>query len=218
MQFATRPALAALLMATGALSKACGKNKLQMPPTTMSTSVVSASSSSTLVYAETSATLIQSTSTLSASSVYITPSSAAYSSSAAATTLVSSSAVATTASSSSAAASATASSSSSLTSDEDEALEVHNSARSDEGESALVWDDTLASNALAWAQTLAQSGSAGTLTHSSGTGEGENLYWQSDSGTPYTNAANSWVDEKSSYNGEAITGSGNFEEYGHYSM
>jgi hypothetical protein len=86
-------------------------------------------------------------------------------------------------------------------------------------ETALVWDDTLASDALAWAQNLASSGgSSGTLTHATGTGEGENLYWQSNSDNPYTNAATAWVDEKSTYNGEAITGTGNFENYGHYSM
>lgn len=210
MQLATRPALAALLMATGTLSKCVGRNnKLEMAPTTLQTSYVTAYTSQ--YYAETSSTLIEATSTWSASSVVVTPSSSAVASS--------SSAVATTASSSSAAATTTASSSSSsLTSDQDKALEVQNSARSDVSESALTWDDTLAANALAWAQQLAKSGATGNLTHSSGTGEGENLYWQSDSGTPYTNAANSWVDEKSSYNGEAITGSGNFENYGHYSM
>lgn len=86
-------------------------------------------------------------------------------------------------------------------------------------ETALVWDDALASDALAWAQNLASSGgSSGTLTHATGTGEGENLYWQSNSDNPYTNAATAWVEEKSTYNGEAITGTGNFEEYGHYTQ
>lgn len=83
----------------------------------------------------------------------------------------------------------------------------------------MVWDDALASDALAWAQNLASSGgSSGTLTHATGTGEGENLYWQSNSDNPYTNAATAWVEEKSTYNGEAITGTGNFEEYGHYTQ
>ncbi|KUI72406.1 Pathogenesis-related protein 1C [Cytospora mali] len=224
MHFSTRPALAALLMATGVLSKPCGKGaKFEHFPTTLSTFVVPATFS-VLPPFETSSIVIQPTSTLSSSVVVATPSTTSTPAAAAITTPSSSSSVAvvtpSTTSSSAAAATSTASaSSSSLTSDQDKALELQNTARSGVSETALTWDDTLASDALSWAQHLASTyGSAGTLTHSSGTGEGENLYWQSDSETPYTNAATAWVDEKSSYDGEAITGTGNFEDYGHYTQ
>lgn len=204
MQFSTRSALAALLMATDAL--ACGKGYHHRPkPTTLQTSTLIATPvpSSTAV-AEAPAvptilpTVIESSSSASSSSssVIIEPS--------------------TTSSSSSAA--STPTSTSGLTADEQAALDSQNSARADVGATALTWDAGLASDALEWAQHLAASGSAGTLTHSTTTTDGENLYWQSNSGSPYTNAANAWVGEKDLYNGEAITGSGNFEEYGHYSM
>lgn len=209
MKFSTSPAIVALLMSSGVLAKSCGKNKNNKHhPTTLSTSVVPATSTVSLL-AEISSIFVNPTSTASSNVVAVTSS-----------TLSTSSVAATTTSSSSAAATTTTtSSSSSLTSDQQEAVSVQNSARSDVSETALTWDDTLASDALAWAQHLASAGgSAGTLTHSSGTGQGENLYWQSDSDSPYANAANAWVDEKSEYDGEAITGTGNFENYGHYSM
>lgn len=201
MQFSTRSALAALLMATDAL--ACGKGYHHRPrPTTLQTSTLIATPvPSTTAVAEAPAvptilpSIIASSSSSSSSSVVIEPS---------------------TTSSSSAASTPT---SSGLTTDEQAALDSQNSARSDVGATALTWDAGLASDALEWAQHLASTaGSSGTLTHSTTSGDGENLYWQSNSDSPYANAANAWVGEKDLYNGEAITGSGNFEEYGHYSM
>lgn len=111
------------------------------------------------------------------------------------------------------------SSSSSLSSDAQKALDAHNAARSDVGTAALVWDDTLASNAQEYGETLvSQYGSAGTLEHSQISDQGENLYWQGSSGDdiPMTNAANMWIGEKSEYNGETITES-NYMNFGHYS-
>ncbi|KAK2608053.1 hypothetical protein N8I77_006689 [Diaporthe amygdali] len=200
MQFSTRSALAALLMATDAL--ACGKGyHHKHKHTTLSTSTLSASvvPSSTLIAEAPAVPTILPTSVESSSSVVVVPS--------------------TTSSSSSAAATTTTPASSGLTTDEQAALDSQNSARSDVGATALTWDATLASDALEWAQHLASSGgSSGTLTHSTTTSDGENLYWQSNSDSPYVNAANAWVGEKDKYNGEAITGSGNFEEYGHYTQ
>ncbi|KKY36951.1 putative scp-like extracellular protein [Diaporthe ampelina] len=123
----------------------------------------------------------------------------------------------------SATASATPSSSSSnssLSSDAQKALDAHNAARSDVGTAALVWDDTLASNAQEYGETLvSQYGSSGTLEHSQVSDQGENLYWQGGSGDdiPMTNAANMWIAEKSEYNGEAITES-NYMNFGHYTQ
>lgn len=124
-----------------------------------------------------------------------------------------------TSSASGAASTSSSSSSSSLSSDAQKALDAHNAARSDVGTAALVWDDTLASNAQAYGETLvSQYGSAGTLEHSQISDQGENLYWQGSSGDdiPMTNAANMWIGEKSEYNGETITES-NYMNFGHYS-
>lgn len=118
-----------------------------------------------------------------------------------------------------AATSTSSSSNSSLSSDAQKALDAHNAARSDVGTAALVWDDTLASNAQEYGETLvSQYGSAGTLEHSQVSDQGENLYWQGSSGDdiPLTNAANMWIGEKSEYNGETITES-NYMNFGHYS-
>ncbi|KAF3025868.1 hypothetical protein G7054_g13190 [Neopestalotiopsis clavispora] len=105
------------------------------------------------------------------------------------------------------------SSSGSLTTDEQNALDAHNSARSDVGTSALVWDADLAAEAQTWAETIA---SQGSLTHSSVSDEGENLYMGYDS-TPYASAVAAWVSEKSDYSGEAIS-STNYMTFGHYTQ
>jgi uncharacterized protein YkwD len=111
------------------------------------------------------------------------------------------------------AATTTAASSSDLTEDQQNALDAHNSARSEVGSSALVWDAELAANAQAYAEELI---SVGSLVHSGTQGEGENLYMGYD-GTPLTSASNMWIDEKSSYSGEAITES-NYQGFGHYTQ
>lgn len=108
----------------------------------------------------------------------------------------------------------------SLSSDGQQALDAHNAARSEVGTAALVWDDTLASNAQAYGEELVSKyGSSGTLEHAQVEGEGENLAWQGGSGDaiPMTNAVNMWLSEKSQYNGEPISQS-NYMNFGHYSM
>lgn len=206
MQFSTRSALAALLMATDAL--ACGKGYHHRPkPTTLQTSIVIATPvlpSATAIAQNPGVpsilpSVVESPTPSSSSSVVVEPTSATSSSTAASTPTIPAS--------------------SGLTTDEQAALDSQNSARADVSATALTWDDSLASDALEWAQHLVSAGgSSGTLTHSTTTSDGENLYWQSNSDSPFANAANAWVGEKDLYNGEAITGSGNFEEYGHYSM
>lgn len=100
--------------------------------------------------------------------------------------------------------------------DEQKALDAHNAARSEVGTPALEWDDELAQAALEWANHLT---SVGSLTHSSGTGHGENLYMQSgrSAATPLTDGSDAWISEKSDYSGQPV-GQGNFGSYGHYSM
>lgn len=172
-------------------------------PTTLSTVVTSA------VVPETSSAAVETP----ASSVEVTTSSVEPSTTSSA---VETTPVASSTSSAAAATSSAASTDSSLTTDESNALASHNSARADVGESALTWDAGLASDAQTWANHLATLG-AGTLVHDDQDTEGENLYWSSDSSSPYEAASAAWIAEKSAYDGEAITGSGNFENYGHYS-
>lgn len=108
---------------------------------------------------------------------------------------------------------AAASSSSSLTTDQQNALDAHNAARKAVGNADLVWDDDLAAGAQEWATHLV---SLGTLEHSGTADLGENLYMQSGTDAPYTNAVNAFVSEKSLYNGEAISAT-NYMSFGHYS-
>lgn len=93
------------------------------------------------------------------------------------------------------------------------ALDAHNSARNDVGVTPLVWDDSLASEAQEWADHLVD---LGQLEHSGTDGEGENLYMQSGTDSAWVNAVDAWVDEKSKYNGEAISET-NYLTFGHYS-
>ncbi|KAK1527296.1 SCP-like extracellular protein [Colletotrichum costaricense] len=123
-------------------------------------------------------------------------------------------AVSTTSSAAPAATTAASSGTSGLTSDQQAALDAHNAARSDVGVPALEWDATLAANAQEWATNLL---SVGSLTHSQVSDQGENLYMQSNTDSPYINAANAWIAEKSSYNGETISES-NYMGFGHYTQ
>ncbi|KAF1967490.1 PR-1-like protein [Bimuria novae-zelandiae CBS 107.79] len=113
-----------------------------------------------------------------------------------------------------AAGSAATGSSGGLTADEQSALDAHNNARAEVGTADLTWDASLAADALAYAQTLA---SSGTFEHSGVSDQGENLYMQSNTDSPLTNAVNAFVEEKSSYNGEAIS-STNYMIFGHYTQ
>ncbi|KAF2233447.1 PR-1-like protein [Viridothelium virens] len=108
----------------------------------------------------------------------------------------------------------TATSSSSLTTDQQNALDAQNSARSDVGTAALTWDADLASEAQTYAEHLV---SVGELVHSGITTEGENLFMGYTS-TPLADAANDWItSEKSKYSGQAITES-NYMNFGHYTQ
>ncbi|KAH7116548.1 CAP domain-containing protein [Dactylonectria estremocensis] len=111
-------------------------------------------------------------------------------------------------------AAAAADSSSSLTTDQQNALDAHNAARSDVGNADLVWDDALAADAQEWATHLV---SVGSLVHSSTDGQGENLYMQYGTDAPYKNAVDAFVSEKSLYNGEAISET-NYMNFGHYTQ
>jgi len=97
-----------------------------------------------------------------------------------------------------------------LSSDQTQALGIHNQAReaatqtSSVGRPGLVWDPHLADLARQWAQHLA-AGKRG-LQHSSREerrGQGENLYWMS-AGASLSEASQAWVDESAAYHGQKI--------------
>lgn len=93
------------------------------------------------------------------------------------------------------------------------ALQIHNGARATQHLQPLQWDEGLARDAHQWAERMAREGK---LQHSSGSGQGENLYWASSSGDPLPAAAQAWINERSNYQGQKIP-EGNFASYGHYS-
>ncbi|KAF7555099.1 hypothetical protein G7Z17_g2439 [Cylindrodendrum hubeiense] len=113
-----------------------------------------------------------------------------------------------------AAAQSTVAADSSLTADQQSALDAHNAARSAVGNADLVWDAELAAGAQEWATYLV---SLGSLEHSGTADLGENLYMQYGTDAPYTNAVAAFVDEKSLYNGEAISET-NYLNFGHYTQ
>lgn len=108
-----------------------------------------------------------------------------------------------------------------LSSDQKQALKIHNQAReaasqrSSVARPALAWNPHLATLAEQWAKHLAADNTG--LKHSMSEerpGQGENLYWLSAGGT-LSDASQSWVTE--AYHGEKI-GEGKFESYGHYTQ
>ncbi|KAH7233233.1 CAP domain-containing protein [Fusarium tricinctum] len=106
----------------------------------------------------------------------------------------------------------TGSGSSGLSADQQKALDLHNEARKEVGNDPLEWDDSLVSGAQEWADHIA---SLGSLTHSQGD-DGENLYMGTSS-TPFADAVEAFLSEKSQYSGEAISGS-NYMGFGHYTQ
>lgn len=237
MQFSTSSAALAAVLMAGDVLAACPPRPLHsqhptsgfpfafsIPSSPFGTGRFSFPGTSVATPTTSSSAAVVTTLSTSSVAVVVTPSSSSSSTLAVVTTLTTSTSAAaitpssTTTSSSSAAAATTSAASSGLSSDQTNALDTQNSARSDVGAAALTWSAQLASDAQSWADHLASLGTPGTLVHASGTGEGENLYWQSNSGSPYDAAAEAWVAEKSSYNGEAISDDSAFETYGHYSM
>ena len=96
-----------------------------------------------------------------------------------------------------------------LTPDQKEGLQVQNGPRERKGLKPLVWDEQLARNATQWAEHLAKV--VGHMQHSTGEerpGQGENLFWGWASPgpykNPYTNGAQSWMNEAPKYHGEEI--------------
>jgi hypothetical protein len=100
-----------------------------------------------------------------------------------------------------------------------ELLSAHNRYREEVGVLPMIWSDTLATHAQQWANYLA---SIDSLQHSSGTGEGENLW----AGYPshyftYTQMVDYWGAEKRYFiNGvfPYVSTTGNWQDVGHYTQ
>ncbi|CAH0037634.1 unnamed protein product [Clonostachys solani] len=109
----------------------------------------------------------------------------------------------------------------SLTSDETEALRLHNAARAGKGLPPLVWDAKLAASASAWAQSLKNSNSFEHSSAVSRPNQGENLAWNSSPSTPINNpltlGTQQWLSEAKYYSGQTMPGA-NFANYGHYTQ
>ncbi|KAH7461772.1 hypothetical protein FOMA001_g17417 [Fusarium oxysporum f. sp. matthiolae] len=99
-----------------------------------------------------------------------------------------------------------------LSTDQQEAVNLHNDARKAVGNGPLSWDDSLAAGAQQWANHLAF---IGFLQHSKGN-HGENLYMGA-TDSPYSVSAKNFLAENSQYNGEAISAS-NYLHFGHYTQ
>jgi hypothetical protein len=123
-----------------------------------------------------------------------------------------------------------------MSSDDKEALRLHNEARAKVKVKPLVWDYKLEAAALTWARKIAKDGKMKHSESKDRSGQGENLaYAYSSSGfkNPITAGTKAWyvtlsrlvmskansyirLNEKKNYKGETIP-KGNFSEYGHYS-
>jgi hypothetical protein len=123
-----------------------------------------------------------------------------------------------------------------MSSDDKEALRLHNEARAKVKVKPLVWDYKLEAAALTWARKIAKEGKMKHSESKDRSGQGENLaYAYSSSGfkNPITAGTKAWyvtlsrlvmskansyirLNEKKNYKGETIP-KGNFSEYGHYS-
>ena len=89
-------------------------------------------------------------------------------------------------------------------------LAKHNSYRAQRGLPALNWDAGIASGAQSWANQK-----RGVMQHSSGTGNGENLY---SGGGGCDSAVGGWMSEGGSSMPNLLVTSGNYMSIGHYSQ
>ncbi|MGA7936705.1 MAG: CAP domain-containing protein [Kovacikia sp.] len=101
----------------------------------------------------------------------------------------------------------------------DEILKAHNRYRAEVGVPALTWSNTLASHAQEWANHLASLG--GVLQHSSGSGEGENLWGGTSGQYSYTQMIESFGNEKRYFvrgTFPNVSSTGNWADVGHYTQ
>ncbi len=99
-----------------------------------------------------------------------------------------------------------------------EILNAHNKYRTELGIPPLKWSEKLAKNAKVWADRLA---GERRMYHSSGTGEGENLWMGTSGYYSLTQMVDGWGGEKRYYKDGVFPGvstSGNWYDVGHYTQ
>ncbi|MRR15835.1 MAG: SCP-like extracellular [Deltaproteobacteria bacterium] len=99
-----------------------------------------------------------------------------------------------------------------------EILKAHNRYRAELNIPPLTWSDRLAKNAQVWADRLA---TEKRMYHSSGTGEGENLWMGSAGEYSMTRMVDAWGREKRFYKDGIfpnVSTSGNWSDVGHYTQ
>lgn len=99
-----------------------------------------------------------------------------------------------------------------------EILNAHNKYRSELNIAPLKWSEELAKHAKAWADRLA---SERKMYHSSGTGEGENLWMGTSGYYSLTQMVDGWGGEKKYYKDGIFPGvstTGNWADVGHYTQ
>ncbi len=99
-----------------------------------------------------------------------------------------------------------------------EILDAHNKYRAELNIPPLKWSDELAKHAKAWADRLA---GERRMYHSSGTGEGENLWMGTSGYYSLTQMVDGWGGEKRYYRDGTFPGvssTGNWADVGHYTQ
>lgn len=99
-----------------------------------------------------------------------------------------------------------------------EILNAHNKYRNQLGIPPLKWSDKLAQHAKVWADRLA---GEKRMYHSSGSGEGENLWMGTSGYYSLTQMVDGWGGEKKYYkdgNFPNVSTSGNWADVGHYTQ
>ena len=105
--------------------------------------------------------------------------------------------------------------------DIDQALIIHNNARSDVGVSSLKWSNDLSKDALVWAEQMAREERMYHSENEARPGQGENLYYTTatDSLTSARNASQLWYEEIDLYTYSPIlSGENDFYKIGHYTQ
>ena len=105
--------------------------------------------------------------------------------------------------------------------DIDQALIIHNNARSEVGVISLKWSSSLSKDASKWALKMAKEDRMYHSENDSRTGQGENLYYTTatDSITSARNGSQLWYEEIELYTYSPIlSGENNFSEIGHYTQ
>ena len=109
-----------------------------------------------------------------------------------------------------------------LTQDDiNQALKIHNDARSDVGTDALEWSSSLSKDASVWATKIAAEDKMYHSENDSRPNQGENLFFTTatDSLTPARNASQLWYEEIELYTYSPIlSGENDFYKIGHYTQ